>query len=109
MVSDKEPRISPDQLCIGMYVHLDLPWTSHPFTFSSFKIKTLYQVAAIQALGIQALRFSPERSDSQPLPASEAPAEASASAAPPDNAALQVKRERLERMAARQAQVHACE
>jgi putative nucleotidyltransferase with HDIG domain len=109
MSSPKDITISPDQLCIGMYVHLDLPWTSHPFTFSSFKIKSLDQVAAIQALGIQALRFSPERSDSQPLPASEAPAETSASAVPPDNAALQVKRERLERMAARQAQVHACE
>jgi len=101
--------IGPDQLCIGMYVHLDLPWTSHPFTFSSFKIKSLEQVAAIQALGIQSLRYSPERSDSQPLPAPEAPPEAGSSAPAPDPAALAAKRERLERMAARQATVQACE
>ncbi|RVT84777.1 HD-GYP domain-containing protein [Inhella crocodyli] len=101
--------IGPDQLCIGMYVHLDLPWTSHPFTFSSFKIKSLEQVAAIQALGIQSLRYSPERSDSQPLPAPEVPPEAGSSAPAPDPAALAAKRERLERMAARQATVQACE
>lgn len=101
--------IGPDQLCIGMYVHLDLPWTSHPFTFSSFKIKSLEQVAAIQALGIQSLRYSPERSDSQPLPAPEASPEAGSSAPAPDPAALAAKRERLERMAARQATVLACE
>jgi putative nucleotidyltransferase with HDIG domain len=101
--------IGPDQLCIGMYVHLDLPWTSHPFTFSSFKIKSLEQVAAIQALGIQSLRYSPERSDSQPLPAPESAPAAGNDPPAPDPAALAAKRERLERMAARQATVLACE
>lgn len=107
--TSNDHTISPDQLCIGMYVHLDLPWTSHPFTFSSFKIKSLEQVAAIQALGITALRFSPERSDSQPLPASEGAAAAPSQASPPDDGALAAKRERLERMAARQSTVQACE
>lgn len=109
MTSAKDHSISPDQLCIGMYVHLDLPWTSHPFTFSSFKIKSLEQVAAIQALGIQSLRYSPERSDSQPLPAPESAPAAGNDPPAPDPAALAAKRERLERMAARQATVLACE
>ncbi len=109
MTSAKDHSISPDQLCIGMYVHLDLPWTSHPFTFSSFKIKSLEQVAAIQALGIQSLRYSPERSDSQPLPAPESAPAAGHDPPAPDPAALAAKRERLERMAARQATVLACE
>lgn len=87
-------ELLPAQLCIGLYVHLDLPWTEHPFTFSSFKIKDLEQVAAIQALGLARIRYSPERSDGRPLdtpqnapapapsspPASEDPAYKSASA-----------------------------
>ncbi|MCC7544841.1 MAG: DUF3391 domain-containing protein, partial [Aquabacterium sp.] len=39
------PYITPEQLCIGLFVHLDLTWTQHPFTFSSFKIKSLDQIA----------------------------------------------------------------
>jgi putative nucleotidyltransferase with HDIG domain len=109
MPTNQDHRISPDQICIGMHVHLDLPWMDHPFTFSSFKIKTLEQVAAIQNLGIASLRYSPERSDCQPLPASDTPATPSDNTPVVDEASLQAKRERLERMAARQAQVQACE
>ena len=39
-VNDSEPvYLTPEQLCIGVYVHLDLAWSEHPFTFSSFRIK----------------------------------------------------------------------
>lgn len=104
----KEHRVAPDQLCIGLYVHLDLPWSEHPFTFSSFKIKSLEQVAAIQALGLMQIRYSPERSDGKPLPV---PAVASPPPAPvpQDEAAMRIKRERLERMNTHQAKVAASE
>jgi putative nucleotidyltransferase with HDIG domain len=107
----KDREISPEQLCIGLYVHLDLPWTEHPFTFSSFKIKSLDQIATLQALGLKSLRFSPERSDGQPLERpTDAPAPPPAAAHPSqDDPAYQVKRERLARMAAHQAKVAACE
>ncbi|MBP8190246.1 MAG: DUF3391 domain-containing protein, partial [Aquabacterium sp.] len=62
------PYITPEQLCIGLFVHLDLTWTQHPFTFSSFKIKSLDQIATIQTLGLTQVRYSPEKSDCQPLP-----------------------------------------
>ena len=105
----KEHRVSPDQLCIGLYVHLDLAWSEHPFTFSSFKIKSLEQVAAIQALGLMKIRYSPERSDGAPLPEPTEPSPPPPPAAPPDEAAMRIKRERLERMAAQQAKVAASE
>lgn len=105
----KEQTVSPSQLCIGLYVHVDRPWTEHPFTFSSFKIKSLDQVVALQALGLSAIRISPERSDCRPLPADAAPPNQPTASPPVDEVALKIKRERLERMAARQAKVSACE
>ena len=45
--------VTPAQLCIGMHVQLDFPWIEHPFTFSSFKIKSLEQIATLQALGLK--------------------------------------------------------
>lgn len=109
--SAQDREISPEELCIGLYVHLDMHWTDHPFTFSSFKIKSLDQIATLQSLGLKSLRYSPERSDGQPLdrPA-DSPAVPPASVKPlEDDPAYQVKRERLARMAAHQAKVAACE
>lgn len=104
-----ERSITPEQLCIGLYVQLDLPWTAHPFTFSSFKIKSLEQVVALQALGLTNIRVVPERSDAAPLPPSATPAAQAPTAPVIDESALQAKRDRLDRMAARQAKVAACE
>ncbi|MEK1908383.1 MAG: HD domain-containing phosphohydrolase [Pseudomonas sp.] len=76
--------ISPDQLCVGLYIQLDLGWWEHDFTFSSFKIKDEGQIKALRALGLQRLRYDPARSDCAPLPlpASE-PTAASSEPAPP--------------------------
>lgn len=60
--------IHPDQLCIGLYVHLDLGWMSHSFTFSNFKIKTNKQIDQIQELHLDKIRYDPLRSDCEPLP-----------------------------------------
>lgn len=73
--------ILPEQLCVGLYIHLDLNWTQHSFAFSSFKIKEQKQIDAIQKLGLQRIRYDPKRSDRQPgvptlvggLPAAAAP------------------------------------
>lgn len=106
----KDHQIKPEQLCIGLYVHIDRPWTEHPFTFSSFKIKSLDQVVALQALGLGSIRFSPDRSDCAPLDATESkPLATAAEALPADDPAFVAKRERLARMAAQQAKVSACE
>ena len=43
--------VSADQLRIGLYVHVDLPWFRHPFTLNSFRIASAEQVRALRALG----------------------------------------------------------
>lgn len=104
-------HIAPDQLCVGLYVHIDLPWVDHPFTFSSFKIKTLEQIATIQALGLQRVRYTPAKSDGSPLPEANTPKAPPPPTAPspePDPSQL-AKRAHLERLAERRAKVTACE
>lgn len=104
--------ISPDQLRIGLYIHLDLGWMDHPFTFSNFKIRNEDQISQIRALGLKRLRYDPLRSDCEPSSAEAAPVEEkaplsaeTASALPADDKQSFVAH-RLEDL--RQA-VHECE
>lgn len=55
--------IDVSELRIGMFVHLDLGWMSHPFPLSSFRIGDAEQIAVIRGLGLSRVRWSPERSD----------------------------------------------
>jgi putative nucleotidyltransferase with HDIG domain len=100
--------VSPRQLRIGLHVYLDLPWTEHPFTFSSFRIKSLEQIETLQSLGLSRIRYSPARSDGEPLPAPlvDAPPPP---AAPRDGPVYQAKRERIERLSAQRRRAAACE
>ena len=56
-------HIDVHALRVGMFVHLDIGWTSHPFALSSFRITTPAQLATIRSLGIRTVRWSPEQSD----------------------------------------------
>ncbi|MBC7993464.1 MAG: DUF3391 domain-containing protein [Rhizobacter sp.] len=111
------------QLRIGMFVHLDGGWMSHPFPLSSFKIGSATQIATIRTLGKQRVRWSPERSDldtaaapgSPPTlqPTAVAPAVAPA-AAPPAAAPTEMpeaakKRQRREAVVAQRASLLLCE
>ena len=58
--------IKPDQLCVGLYIHLDLGWTKHPFSFASFKIEKPDQISTIKGLGLKRIRYSPTKSDCEP-------------------------------------------
>lgn len=60
--------ITPDQLKVGLYIHLDLGWMDHPFTFSNFKIRNEGQIAQIKALGLKQIRYDPLRSECKPPP-----------------------------------------
>ncbi|HZW74369.1 MAG TPA: DUF3391 domain-containing protein [Caldimonas sp.] len=64
----KPPRpptahIDVGDLKVGMYVHLDMGWMSHPFPLSSFRIATPAQLATIRSLGVRSVRWSPTQSD----------------------------------------------
>jgi putative nucleotidyltransferase with HDIG domain len=76
--------ITADALRIGMFVHLNVGWMSHPFPLSSFKLTSAEQIETIRALGLSRLTWSPERSDPE---ASAEPAPAAADAAAPEAAA----------------------
>ena len=109
--SGSDHYVTPDQLCVGLYVHLDLSWTQHPFTFSSFKIKDLDQIATIQGLGLKRVRYTPTKSDGEPL---QATAGATSSSVAPtvsreNDPAYQAKRNRLERLSTQRAKVVGCE
>jgi HD-GYP domain-containing protein (c-di-GMP phosphodiesterase class II) len=102
-VTSAAPTIATADLQVGMFVHLDLGWMSHPFALSSFRIADAQQIASIRALGLARVRWSPEQSDapaalprtqqSADTPSHEAsappPAETAPPAAVPNTAAAQ--------------------
>ncbi len=81
MTDTSYPTVAVSELRVGLYVHLDLAWIDHPFASSSFKIGTQQQIDTIHSLGLQRLRYSPERSD-PPASAATAVHEAVSRAAP---------------------------
>jgi len=107
--------VKPDQLCIGLHIHLDLPWISHPFPFPSFKINSPDQIATIRGLGLKEIRYSPAKSDCHPLiilPRDDAAApRANTEAAHrvADDPADQAKQARIKRLAAQREKIAACE
>lgn len=102
--------LTPEQLCIGVFVHIDLPWFSHPFSFNSFKIRTAEQLAILRTLGVTHFRYDPERSDVQPRgmsapPPAPPPAHEPIIEDPAAQSALVSKQERIARLAQRKRQV----
>ena len=59
-------------LRVGMFIHLDMGWMSHPFPLGSFKIANAEQIATIRSLGVQRLRWSPAQSDVRGADAADA-------------------------------------
>jgi HD-GYP domain-containing protein (c-di-GMP phosphodiesterase class II) len=62
-VTSAPATIATADLQVGMFIHLDLGWMSHPFALSSFRIANAAQIASIRALGLARVRWSPEQSD----------------------------------------------
>jgi putative nucleotidyltransferase with HDIG domain len=105
--------ISVDQLCVGLYVHLDVAWLEHSFARNSFRIKNQQQIAAIKQLGIQTIRVEPARCECRPLPLPEhplPPAEVElAQPSAEELAMIQAKKDRVERLIAERAAISRCE
>ncbi len=58
--------IAVEDLRVGMFVMLDGGWLSHPFPLSSFRISTPEQLQTLRSLGLQRVRWSPEKSELRP-------------------------------------------
>jgi HD-GYP domain-containing protein (c-di-GMP phosphodiesterase class II) len=58
--------VAVDELSVGMYIHLDGGWLSHPFPLSSFRISSPDQIATLRGLGLSRVRWVPEKSDPPP-------------------------------------------
>lgn len=104
--------VTPDQLCVGLFIHIDLPWFSHPFSFNSFKISSAEQIKTLRGLGVRHFRYDPARSDKQPAgattratPAPTPPQPPATQAEPDANPTLAAKRERIARLAERNRKV----
>jgi len=67
--SNTSRYVTPEQLCLGLYVHLDLPWFRHPFTFSNFKIVNQGQIKELRQLGLERYRIDLALSDAGALAA----------------------------------------
>jgi putative nucleotidyltransferase with HDIG domain len=110
--------ISVDQLCIGLYVLLDLGWLEHSFARNSFRIKTIDQITAIKALGIKTIRIESTLCESKPLPLAE-PANSATTVAgaqsvpveltPEEQALINAKKERIEKLVAEREAIARCE
>lgn len=61
------PSVDPDQLRIGVFVHLNISWMKHDFVSNQFKIKNEQQLRQLQRLGLKSIEYDPEKSDVQPL------------------------------------------
>lgn len=99
--------ISPEQLCIGLYVQLELSWWEHDFAFSNFKIKDEAQIRALRALNLERLRYDPARSDCAPREPADSPGEAAVEAPPvdPQHQARQERAQKLRHLRSRLAEV----
>ncbi len=71
-----EYRITVDRLRPGVFIRLEKTgWFSHPFLFSSFKIKDQNQIDILRQLGVDQVLCVPEKSDVLPGPQEEKTAE----------------------------------
>jgi HD-GYP domain-containing protein (c-di-GMP phosphodiesterase class II) len=109
-LKDQLQFIEPRQLCVGLYVHLDLGWAKRPFMFSSFKIQSEDQVRKLRQLGLDKIRYDPERSDCEPLPiyTSSAKKSTDEQAAPAEPSKTPQQR-RLEHLKQMNAVIRICE
>ncbi|MGE4299273.1 MAG: HD-GYP domain-containing protein [Desulfovibrionaceae bacterium] len=111
--------IHVDQLCVGVYVRLDLQGKRNPFLRSSFKIKNEKQIEKIRKLGLTHVNCDLSKSDQLPIPAENLPGRSpapipspsaqSAPKTPVSAELLGLKKETIERNKERKAAFARCE
>ena len=115
--ANSKEMIEVDALRVGMFVHLDMGWMSHPFPLGSFKIASAEQVATIRSLGVKSVRWSPTQSDAlgppEPLattqPAALDAVVATPAPAPVESPELAARNQRRLALANQRAALQVCE
>lgn len=54
--------IEIEHLRVGMFIHLDLGWWAHPFALSNFQLTSPAQIDTLRSLGLERVRWSPDKS-----------------------------------------------
>ncbi len=101
--------IAVEELRVGMYIHLDGGWLSHPFPLSSFRISALEQIETLRGLGLARVRWDAAKSEVQPTPEEAAAAEAAARAAATPTPAERAEQRRREWGATQREAARRCE
>ena len=102
--------ISVDQLCVGLYVMLDVGWLNHSFARNSFRIKNAEQIAAIKSLGLKSIRIESTLCECKPLPLPENPAVVEiAEPTPEEIAYINAKKQRIDKLVAERTAIARCE
>ena len=99
--------IEVSALRLGMVVHLDDGWMSHPFALSSFKITSEEQLATLRSIGRSVLRWSPQ--DSEPEPAAAEPATGRPALTPDKQALADTRRVHREVLESQRRALAVCE
>jgi len=61
--------VTADQLRVGLFVMVDLPWFQHNFARNNFRIASQEQVSELRELKLARIRFDPSKSDPAALAA----------------------------------------
>lgn len=110
-MSDDSKLIAIDQLCIGMYIKLDLNWFQHSFPLNAFKITNEQQLKEVLALKLKHIRYIPSKSDlrtaNQPIKLNIT--EVNGSQAQVFDSILEAKKARFEKLKQQREELARCE
>lgn len=112
MADSQTLLIEVSRLHVGMYIHLDLGWMDHPFSLSSFRIRSQEQIDIIRSLGVERVRYSPDKSEPDPAtPAAQATTTSSTGQTPAEAETPEMaeKRRRQDLLASQRASLQICE
>lgn len=102
--------MTPNQLCVGLYIILDLPWFKHPFLFHHFLIKNERQIKILKNLNLEEIIYDPQKSIAQPLSEQTEPIEEKEEFIDEEITKMfEEKKKRIERQKVRRAKIHRCE
>lgn len=99
--------IDLSQLRVGMFIYLDVGWMDHPFPVSNFKISSQEQIDSIRSLGIERIRYAPDRST--PVVAETEKNESAVNSKPEETPEETAVRKRRDLLASQAASLQVCE